>query len=1076
MRPVKLIMSAFGSYAGKTEIDFTEIPNGLFLITGDTGAGKTTIFDAITYALYDRTSGGTRDGNMMRSQYAGEETDTYVEYTFLYQKKQYKIRRNPEYLRLGKRRYADGSPRYVKETPKVELTLPDGNVFKGKKRETDQKIAEIIGLDADQFTQISMIAQGEFLKLLLAESKERKKIFSRIFQTRFYYRIQEELKKQAVQLYVQLEQNLQETKLEMGRMEYPVYGKVKLYDEQETQEKEEYTGIYTEEKRKETELVRQWKEVSGQDIPDRERIAGILKEIIGQGSRWEKECKKESTRAQAVLEDKNRLLKEAELLNQLFDSYDRILSCLKEKVPEKAKYELLTDRIQNGKRAGRVREEEKGYLEEEKRLIELHAQERSLQKELQECRKLLQELSEKQREAGKEKAEKETVLTEKKVRIQDAVLQYKDINEKKDKLEKLAKEIKKYLEQLEKTREKNKILQNKKDEIIIFLKKYENAESSINDYKNQKQRLEEKILQYEELERQEKRKEQLKEDCERAKREADQEQKNYENAWTEYEIKYRKFLNEQAGILALNLEEGQPCPVCGSREHPQIATLSDEAPTQTEVEAAKSERDKREKIRDANAGTFREYLAGYQAAQEICRTLLKNIKDAPEDMTGTDRKKIIQDLKQTLVETEEKLKQQEEIFEKYRVLKDNQEQIAEQVKELEEKEQEISQCLMELKLTYTKVEAEYQSTKEKFPYETMEEAEEHLRQTIEELELVRNNYETVTRLLTEKQNKEKELEGRQKTVEASVLQSQEEVKKRRSVYEQVMKKLGFEDEDSYHSKCMTEKEIEEAEQWTGSYQKELQELEANRGLLEQQLAGKDRKDTEQIRQEIKEASGELEVIRKEYMRLHNINDRNREIRENLKRNFEKNSGLQKQYEIIGNLSKTANGNLSGSAKLDFETYIQRQYFRQIIRAANKRLIRMTSGEFILQCRDVEKLGSQGQAGLDLDVYHMATDTVRDVKTLSGGESFMAALSMALGLSDIVQNTAGAIHLDTMFIDEGFGSLDDTSRDQAIRVLNDLADKDRLVGIISHVNELKEQMDHKLVVKKTDKGSSVSWSV
>ena len=258
-------------------------------------------------------------------------------------------------------------------------------------------------------------------------------------------------------------------------------------------------------------------------------------------------------------------------------------------------------------------------------------------------------------------------------------------------------------------------------------------------------------------------------------------------------------------------------------------------------------------------------------------------------------------------------------------------------------------------------------------------------------------------------------------------------------------------------------------------QRELQELEANRKLLEQQLDGKERKDIGQIRQEIKEAAEVLEQIRREYMRLHNINERNREIRDNLRRNFEKNSGLQSQYEIIGNLSKTANGNLSGSAKLDFETYIQRQYFRQIIRAANKRLIRMTSSEFILQCRDVEKLGSQGQAGLDLDVYHMATDTVRDVKTLSGGESFMAALSMALGLSDIVQNTAGAIHLDTMFIDEGFGSLDDASRDQAIRVLNDLADKDRLVGIISHVNELKEQIDHKLVVKKTDKGSSVSWS-
>lgn len=1073
MRPVKLIMSAFGSYAGKTEIDFTEIPNGLFLITGDTGAGKTTIFDAITYALYDRTSGGTRDGNMMRSQYADEGTDTYVEYTFLYQKKEYKIRRNPEYLRLGKRKYADGSPRYVKETPKVELTLPDGSVFKGKKRETDQKISEIIGLDADQFTQISMIAQGDFLKLLLAESKERKKIFSRIFQTRFYYRIQEELKKQAVQLYVKLEQNLQEMKLEMGRVEYPSYQNERVDIELGA---EAQTESGTEEKGKEEELVKQWKVIAGQDIPDRDRISETLKEIIEQGSRRERACKKESERAQKVLEDKNRLLKEAELLNQLFDSYERVLSRLEEKVPEKAKYKLLRDQIRLGRKAERVRVEEKGYLEEEKRLTELKAQERSLQKELQECRNLLQELTESQKEAGKEKIEKETVLTEKKVRIQDAVLQYKGLNEKKEELDKLAKEIKNCLNQEKTTQEKNKILQNKYEEINRFLKKHQNIETDVNEFKNQKHLIKEKKQQYEELERQESRKEQLKESCERAKEEADLEQKNYENAWTEYERKYRKFLNEQAGILALNLEEGEPCPVCGSREHPQIAALSDEAPTQVEVELAKSERDKKEKARDTKAVKFRDCLAGYQAAEEICQTLRKNIEDAPEDMTGTDRKKVIQNLQQMLVETEERLQELEQIAEQCKTLKEEQERIADQAEELEAEKQKVSQYLTDVKLKHAKIQAEYQATKEKLPYETMGEAQKYLVEITDELERVRNNYETVTIDLTEKQKEEKELEGRKMTITASVLQSQEELQKRKRCYEQVMTDQGFADEEVYHSKCMSGKELEEKEQWAEAYQKELQELEANRKLLEQQLEGKERKDTEQIRQEIKEASKELEGIRKEYMGLHNSNERNREIRENLKRSFEKNSGLQKQYEIIGNLSKTANGNLSGSAKLDFETYIQRQYFRQIIRAANKRLIRMTSGEFILQCRDVEKLGSQGQAGLDLDVYHMATDTVRDVKTLSGGESFMAALSMALGLSDIVQNTAGAIHLDTMFIDEGFGSLDDTSRDQAIRVLNDLADKDRLVGIISHVNELKEQMDHKLVVKKTDKGSSVSWSV
>ena len=175
---------------------------------------------------------------------------------------------------------------------------------------------------------------------------------------------------------------------------------------------------------------------------------------------------------------------------------------------------------------------------------------------------------------------------------------------------------------------------------------------------------------------------------------------------------------------------------------------------------------------------------------------------------------------------------------------------------------------------------------------------------------------------------------------------------------------------------------------------------------------------------------------------------------------------------MSNLSRTANGNLSGSVKMDFETYIQRQYFKRIISAANKRLVLMTNKEFILQCKDVKNMGNQTQAGLDLDVYHMLTDSVRDVKTLSGGESFMAALAMALGLSDIVQNASGGIRLDTMFVDEGFGSLDDMSRDQAIKVLNELAGKDRMVGIISHVNELKEQIDSKIIVSRTEKGSII----
>ena len=217
MRPIKLTMSAFGSYSGMETIDFTKIQGGLFLVTGDTGAGKTTIFDAVTYALYDRTSGGRRDGNMMRSQYADDEAETFVEYTFAYRDGQYTIRRNPEYMRAGKRKNADGKIRLVKETSKVSLIMPDGKEFQGKKREVDQKIEQIIGLDAGQFTQIAMIAQGDFLRLLHAESKERKKIFSKIFQTQIYRDVQEQLKEQGKALYIQLKENEADIRREMER-------------------------------------------------------------------------------------------------------------------------------------------------------------------------------------------------------------------------------------------------------------------------------------------------------------------------------------------------------------------------------------------------------------------------------------------------------------------------------------------------------------------------------------------------------------------------------------------------------------------------------------------------------------------------------------------------------------------------------------------------------------------------------------------------------------------------------------------------------------------------------------------
>jgi exonuclease SbcC len=372
---------------------------------------------------------------------------------------------------------------------------------------------------------------------------------------------------------------------------------------------------------------------------------------------------------------------------------------------------------------------------------------------------------------------------------------------------------------------------------------------------------------------------------------------------------------------------------------------------------------------------------------------------------------------------------------------------------------------------YSKVQAEYKTRSEVLFYKTKNEA-------VEKAKELENNLLSLKKKTALLQNQHQEivielerLSGQKIQEEMALKEHTERMKKEEERFETALKVLGFNQEElimllkKQNSVSVYEREISE-------YEKRVQENAGSLKELKKQTEGNNYTEIQSLLDEKAVLGKNLNQIQEKKLLLFSVQKKNREIEERLKVNYQKREVLQKKYEMISNLSRTANGNLSGTVKMDFETYVQRQYFRKIIHAANRRLVKMTNGEFILQCRDVKNLSNQGQAGLDLDVYHMLTDSVRDVKTLSGGESFMASLSMALGLSDIVQNSAGGIRLDTMFVDEGFGSLDDASREQAIKVLNELAGDERLVGIISHVNELKEQIETKIVVTRTEKGSKI----
>lgn len=926
MRPIRLELSAFGSYAGKTVIDFSQLEGGLFLITGDTGAGKTTIFDAITYALYDQTSGGRRDGNMMRSQYASEDIATYVIYTFIYRGETYTIRRNPEYMRLGKRKYADGTLRYVKEAAGVELILPDGQSFRGKKRETDQKIVEIIGLDVHQFTQIAMIAQGDFLKLLLAESKERKKIFSKIFQTAEYSRIQEELKKQASELYRQVEDNLRDIKSCMDRVVCE----------------------------KDTETEETWKELSQHQYVS-EDVIKCLEKIIREGERQEEQG------------------------NSWMEQQQEMLKCLEVYLDARVQYESL------------VKEYE--IVKNEKAEISL------IKKENQE------RLDAQKKEYEEEREKSQPEIT----RLKDMLPVYQQMELRKKSYQALSETEKRQKNELQKQKERLEQIKKDQDDLKKLKDKYAQSAGKLEALSLQIGNVEKKIEEWDALGKMQEELGKTEESCKKKKEKLEVDNKRYRECLSEYEVLYQTFLNEQAGILAETLQDGVPCPVCGSLEHPDVCVKAEQAPTQAEVELAKERRDKAEQARTRSAESFSKIMGAYQAEKtnyDNRRRILCADSEALELLEQQQRELKFQEVK---------LKRETEIYETSKKEIDEKElvlaKLDEEIKRLDESILQTAYQLKELEIQINENEKSLKLGSEK---ETSRRIEE-LEQAIEEKEKL---YETS---LSEQQRllqKESGLEGQEK---------------------QLLQK-----------KSLSEKELECLER-----ELDLKQEDSAKILIEQ---------NKKLLQELKD----------QQMELFSKNKSNKEILERLAILFRAGKGTREKYECLNNLSRTANGTLSGTVKLDFETYVQRQYFRQIIQAANRRLIQMNGGEFILQCRAVKNLGGQSQAGLDLDILHLASNSVRDVKTLSGGESFMASLSMALGLSDIVQNTAGAIQLDTMFVDEGFGSLDDMSREMAIRVLKELADEKHLVGIISHVNELKEQIDCKLIVNKTEHGSEAYW--
>ena len=915
MRPLQLKISAFGPYAGVVEFDFEKLgTGGLYLITGDTGAGKTTIFDAITYALYGNPSGNNREVSMLRSKYAEENIPTEVELVFSYRDQQYRVKRNPEYEREAKR--GGGT---AKQLANAELYLPNGSVVT-KIKDVDDAIRRIIGIDKNQFCQIAMIAQGDFLKLLLSSTKERMEIFRHLFKTELFQDLQDKLKRESGKLAEECD-----------------YIKKSI---------EQYiSGIICDEDS--TDSIEVEKAKSG-NLTIEDTIL-LIEKLIENDEAKERAIATQRVKLQKDLDEVKAIISKA---NDIITAQKDLEKNEVDFASETEKQKLLMDKL----------EAQKAKQPQLKELNERSAAIKALLPDYDEL------------------TSKQTAYNKNKLYIDSAAVN----------IESTENTIKALNSEITDLTEENKTLQKAGEEKLIL----ESKQKSLNEQSNKFKTLQNNIKALEKAQV----------DYEDALKNYEDKKKTSDSLDNDFRRLNSIYLDAQAGILADTLENNMPCPVCGSTSHPKVAIKPENAPTkeqleefQGEVELAIQKTNTAREKAGANKGALEEKKES--VTNEIA-VLLGNVTiSEAKSLTVNKLMEIDNDSNELVIQIAQAQSRINRAIEIQDVLPVK----TQQLEVTKEKLTEIKDELKNKSAANESLEARIAELRAKLSFETKEKAEAEILSLSKDAEQIVIDYNKALKDFNE---------------------SNEKLASLKAAKEEIIKRLGNGTE--------VDLEAEIAKQ---------QILENNQNALEQKAKN-----------------------------LHNYINTNKTALDNIKSKSGNLIDTEKKHSWVKALSNTANGQLSGKDKIMLETYIQMNYFDRIIERANTRLMIMTDGQYDL-VRRKEALSKSGQSGLDLDVIDHYNGSRRSVKTLSGGESFKASLSLALGLADEIQSSAGGIKLDTMFIDEGFGSLDEESLDAAMKALTALADGDRLVGIISHVGELKQRIDKQIVIKKDKSGGS-----
>lgn len=1065
MKPILLTMQAFGSYGEKTEIDFQK-GGDFFLISGDTGSGKSTIFDAMMFALYGKVStNGSGKENELLSQFVDVRNDKpLVSLVFTAhqhgQEETYKITRTPRHIRPAKRTGA----KQQEEGETAELLMPDGSQYPGKLSDTNRKIEELVGLTADQFRKVVMIAQGEFMDFLRADSKAKTELLRDLLKTDYYYQLSERLKTLAKEKNTAAKTQRANMSFFAGR------AVTEGLPEEDARALEAAKGT----------VIKAAEKLQPEQV---DTLAEVLSGVCARLQLQQGDLALRQTAAQKDRDECMKCIEAAKPLMKRFEELESAEKTLQECAAQADEIEKKRGLIGKIRDAWAIEPKYQRMKDAQKALTDAQRELAAKQQELPRLKQTAADAAALHQQMEKTKDAATTHCAEVETKVEKALETFVAMEKAEKALRQAEEADTKAKADAESAKKALDDFKNQEDAWRTQEAELQGAEAAYEVCKQQNQQYRDLKKSLEDLHGNQKDVQEKARQAAAAKDAYASATQKYQRAQNEYDDYRLAFLNAQAGLLARELVSGKPCPVCGALEHP--------APCQLTQENQQLNREQLEKLRKAadDAAKAQEEKAKesesaqvklterQKVAEEAERKLVENATNIRENVpmaTAADVEAMLTAWLPELQSASKSVQAKVDALKKVRKNLDGAKAERDKLEKAAADAQETAKSTAVKKAEAEKTWNLHQEELSGSAYRTREDAVAQRTQAQEAKQKAEAAASQAAEKERQAQKAETECTARIQQLDAEMPQKQANAEEFNQQYQQTMAEKSL--DEAQWRQLAADYDAEEPDR----LQKKVSDFDQKKNTAETQcttaqsaIAGREKPDMAKLEAASKAAESALKEVSDALEAAKHLRLNNEKVLEDLREGREPLAEACKAANTAQHLSDVMAGTESGN-RMNLETFVQRNYMEKILCDANRRFRDMSNGQFELKLINVEDAGEGKNKGLDLEVYSIVTGKTRSVNTLSGGESFMAALSLALGMADQIQAATAAIHLDVMFIDEGFGSLSDNARNEAVNILKEMAGKQRQIGIISHVSELKDEIENQLIVKKDDRGSHISW--